>query len=437
MARNTLLWRSLAIGGSLALVLSACGSDDGDEETSETAEATEEATDDAAGGTSAGAGDGTLTLGTLLPETGSLAFLGPPEFAGVTLAVQEINEAGGVFGADVVQIDSDSGDTSSNIAQQSVDTLFSQNVDAIIGAASSSVSLSVIDKITGAGVVHMSPANTSPAFTTYDDNGLYFRTAPSDILQGRVLGDRILADGYANVAILALQDSYGEGLAGQVTETVESGGGTVVFSQFYDPKATDFSALLDEAASTNPDAVVVIGFDETATIIPQAVSRNFGPQDLPYYFVDGNLKNWGDEDPPPFDEGTLTGSRGTTPGAERPAEFEERLQEAYGPLTDFLYSAESYDAANVIAIAAVAADDDSGEAIAAELKGVSTEGTECTSFAECVELLEAGEDIDYVGVSGPVDFDDAGDQGAATIGIYEYGDDNNITAIDYVEGTLE
>ena len=176
MARNTLLWRSLAIGGSLALVLSACGSDDGDEETTETPEATEEATDDAA---AANTSDGTLTVGTLLPETGSLAFLGPPEFAGVTLAVQEINEAGGVLGNDVVQIDSDSGDTSSNIAQQSVDTLLSQNVDAIVGAASSSVSLSVIDKIVGAGVVQVSPANTSTAFTTYEDDGFYWRSDPA------------------------------------------------------------------------------------------------------------------------------------------------------------------------------------------------------------------------------------------------------------------
>jgi branched-chain amino acid transport system substrate-binding protein len=178
---------------------------------------------------------------------------------------------------------------------------------------------------------------------------------------------------------------------------------------------------------------VIIGFDETATIIPQAVSRNFGPQDVPFYFVDGNLKNWGDQ----IDSGVLTGSLGTTPGGERPAEFDERLQEAYGPLEDFLYAAESYDAVIVIALAAVAAGDDSGEAIAAELQGVSTEGTECTSFAECVELLESGEDIDYSGISGPVDFDDAGDQAAAIIGIYEYGDNNAPEPIDYVEGSLD
>ncbi|HET6665619.1 MAG TPA: ABC transporter substrate-binding protein, partial [Acidimicrobiales bacterium] len=130
------------------------------------------------------AGDGVLTIGTLLPETGSLAFLGPPEIAGVKVAIAEINEAGGFNGQPVVLVEGDSGDTSTDTATQTVTRELSQNVDAIIGAASSGVSLTVIDQVVGAGVTMFSPANTSKTLSTYDDNGLYFRTAPSDILQG-------------------------------------------------------------------------------------------------------------------------------------------------------------------------------------------------------------------------------------------------------------
>jgi branched-chain amino acid transport system substrate-binding protein len=429
MARSSNLWRSLAIGGSLALVLAACGG--GDEEDTAEPEATEEATQEAAGGTATG--DGKLTVGTLLPETGSLAFLGPPEFAGVTLAVQEINEAGGVIGQEVTQIDSDSGDTSTNIAQQSVDTLLSQDVDAVIGAASSSVTLSVIDKITGAGVIQVSPANTSTALSDYDDGGLYWRTAPSDVLQGRVLGDQVLSDGYGNVAILALQDAYGETLAEEATKAIEDGGGTVVFSEFYDPKSTDFSAILDSAKSASPDAVILIAFDETKTIIPQAVSRNFGPADVPYYFVDGNLADYSAD----FDPGTLTGVRGTLPGADTDEDFRARLAEAYGQeLTVFAYAAESYDATILVALAAEAAGDDSGESIASQMQAVSTEGTTCTTFAECRDLIADGEDIDYDGVSGPIEFAENGDPTAAFIGIYEYEDTNNYSPLDFVEGSL-
>ena len=87
-------------------------------------------------------------------------------------------------------IQGDSGDTTTDTANQTVDRLLSQNVDAIIGAASSGVTLTVIDKITGAGVVQFSPANTSKTLSDYPDKGLYFRTAPPDILQGAVLGER-------------------------------------------------------------------------------------------------------------------------------------------------------------------------------------------------------------------------------------------------------
>ena len=84
----------------------------------------------------------------------------------------------------------------------------------------------------------------------------------------------------------------------------------------------------------------------------------------------------------------------------------------------------------------MAAGDDSGEAIASQLQAVSTEGTECSAFAECVELLDAGEDIDYNGVSGKIEFDGNGDPTSASIGIYEYGDDNTFSPVDFIEGNV-
>ncbi|WP_201931479.1 ABC transporter substrate-binding protein [Nocardioides donggukensis] len=221
-------------------------------------------------------GDGVLTIGTLLPQSGDLAFLGPPEFAGVDLAVQEINEAGGVLGKPVKQVKADSGDGTPNIAPSETDKLLRGGADAIIGAASSSVSLSVIDRITGAGVVHFSPANTSTAFDTYADNGLYFRTAPSDVMQGSVMANLVLGDGYDNVALLVRQDSYGEALAENVTKFFEESGGTVVSTQLYDPNAASYSAEVSEIAGQDPDAVVLIAFDETKKIVPELIEAGLG-----------------------------------------------------------------------------------------------------------------------------------------------------------------
>lgn len=221
-------------------------------------------------------GDGTMVVGTLLPQSGDLAFLGPPEFAGVDLAVEEINKAGGVNGNPVKQVKADSGDGTPNIAPSETDKLLRGGADVIIGAASSSVSLSVIDKITQANVAMISPANTSTAFDNYDDKGLYFRTAPSDVLQGSVMANTVLQDGYDNVAILARQDSYGEALADNVKKFYEESGGKVVSFKLYDPNAANFSAEVNDLKAQDPDAIILISFDETKKIIPELVKAGLG-----------------------------------------------------------------------------------------------------------------------------------------------------------------
>jgi ABC-type branched-subunit amino acid transport system substrate-binding protein len=421
MIRPTPFWRSVAVLGVAGLVLTACGGDDGDDTTAEPKDDTSSSSAPAA------KGDGTLKIGTLLPQTGSLAFLGPPEFAGVDLALQDINDAGGVNGKPVEKVDSDSGDTSTDTASQSVDRLLSNDVDAVVGAASSSVSLSVIDKIVGAGVLQISPANTSDELTKYDDKGLYFRTAPPDVLQGRVLGDLILADGNSTVGILALQDSYGTGLADSTTQSITDGGGEVVETVVYDPKAASFSTEVGKIKAADPEAIAVIAFDETKKIIPEMVKQGIGPDAKKIYFVDGNLAGY-DKD---FPKGTLEGVKGTLPGVAATDEFKARLTDLKPDLTEFAYSPESYDATILVALAASAAGDDSGEAIASQMQAVSEGGTKCTSYKECLDLLKNDEDIDYDGVSGPVEFNDAGDPSEATIGIYQYGADNTYS---FVEG---
>jgi ABC-type branched-subunit amino acid transport system substrate-binding protein len=247
------------------------------------------------------AGDGKLVVGSILPQTGSLAFLGPPEFAGFDLAVQEINAGGGVLGQPMEGIPGDSGDATTDTANQTVDRLLSQNVDAIIGAASSGVSLTVIDKITGAGVVQFSPANTSDELSTYPDKGLYFRSAPPDLLQGGVVGGLIADDGQATVAILARNDSYGTGLAGTAKAALEEAGVEVVYDKVYDEKAQTFDAEVDEMVAADPDAILLIAFDEASRILTTMVEKGIGPTDKAVYGTDGFV---GDPVGEAFDAGT-------------------------------------------------------------------------------------------------------------------------------------
>ena len=420
MIRPTSVWRALAVLGAASLILAACGGDD-----DETA---------GGGGTATGtlpAGDGVLTMGTLLPQTGDLAFLGPPMFAGVHLAVKEINGAGGVLGQPVKEIDTDSGDDAPDIATPSVESLISQKADVVVGAAASGVSLNVIDKITGAGMVQFSPSNTSDKFTSYPDKGLYFRTAPPDVLQGRVLADLIASDGHQNLAIVARQDAYGTGLADNVDKFFTEGGGQVVAKEIYGTDTTNFASVVSKVKAAQPDAIALIAFDETKNIVPELVAQGLQNNKVPWYFVDGNLSN-----SYKFPRGTLNQVKGTLPGAESPAAFQQKLLSIDPSLKDFSYGPESYDAANLIALAAEAAKNDSGQAIASQLINVSKGGEKCNDFPSCKALLDQGKDIDYDGVSGPVEFNDVGDPATATIGIYQYGANNKYTNLDYLTGNI-
>jgi len=226
-----------------------------------------------------GNGQGPLKFGELLPLTGSLAFLGPPEVAGVQLAVNEINDAGGVLGAPVELVPGDSGDTSTNIASQTVASHQQAGVNAIIGAASSDVTKTVIDTVTQAGILMFSPANTSNSFTTYNDNGLYFRTAPPDLMQGQVLADLITKEGNQSVGILAQNGEYGTGLAQVIADNLKNAGlgDDVVKQVYYDPNASDFSDVVQQMVDLNPDAIAVIGFDESARIIQVMNEQGIGP----------------------------------------------------------------------------------------------------------------------------------------------------------------
>jgi ABC-type branched-subunit amino acid transport system substrate-binding protein len=150
------------------------------------------------------------------------------------------------------------------------------------------------------------------------------------------------------------------------------------------------------------------------------------------YFVDGNTANYSED----FDAGTLEGVKATYPGAELGDDFKQRLLKTNPKLKDFTYGPESYDATVSAALSAIAAKADSGKAIGSKMQDVTSGGEKCTEFKQCADLLAKGTDIDYDGVSGPIDLNSTGSPSAATIGIFQYGADNNYSNLDYVTGEI-
>ena len=362
-----------------------------------------------------------LHIGTLLPETGNLAVLSAPLVLAVDMAIRDINAAGGVNGEEVILTKGDSG-TDTDIANTTVDRLLIEDVDAIVGAAASAITNSVIEKVTSAGVTQCSPSNTAAGLGVGGDDGYYFRTAPSDDLQAPALADQVLYDGFTNVAIVSRADDYGVGFNRYFEPEIAAGGGTIVYNDTYPPEATNFDDVVQDVIAAGPDAVVIVAFEEGVQIIQTMVEQGAGPNVIQIYITDGMANFYLGELINPANPGIAEGIKGTQPSAAplTGAAFFPAAFAAFAPDVSPIFSAQAYDCAILIALAAEAAGSNNSADIAAQMVAVSRDGEKCSTFAECKDLLAIGADIDYEGASGYIDFLDVGEPSVGSYDIYEY-----------------
>jgi branched-chain amino acid transport system substrate-binding protein len=347
----------------------------------------------------------------------------------VQLAVREVNLAQ----IQTVQLYPGDSGTDPAVANNTADDLIADEVQGIVGAASSGISLSIIDKIVAAQIPMVSPSNTSPTFTDYDDGGFYFRTAATDALQGLVLGDAVTEQGGIDVAILFRSDDYGQSLANITQTQLESNGASVVASIALDPTGSTFTAQVQEAAASGADSVVLIAFEEGAKVIAQMTEAGIGPDVVNIFVPDGLASNDLWESVDPSDPSSVEGIRGTRPAPSANAEetFPDRFAE-FAPGVDEVFSSNAYDAAIILVLAALVAGTNDPTIFASQINDVTRGGTKCSSYVDCANLALAGEDIDYDGASGPLDFVDAGEPGTGSYDIFEFGADGSLVEIGFV-----
>ena len=376
-------------------------------------------------------GDGVLRIGTVFPTTGAQSYLGPGQAAGVEAAVREINQAGGVLGKPVEVFHRDSGDATTGTLEQSFADLQTKSIDVLIGPSSSVLEERLLPKVVAAGIPVISPAATSVRLSGVNQAGYLFRTIPSDALQGSALGATI-AGGKAKVALVYLDDGTGVAILGTLTASLKKSGGKLVTAQKYAADAKDFAPIIDAVKKAAPDAVVFVSpfaaMEQNKAIITQLSAAGFGGAKL--WLTSGNMADYSQALP----AGTLTGVNGILEGAEPDAAFTAKVKAADPAVSNFLYSAEAFDATVLAALAATVAHDDGGLSIANRLRDVSEGGIKCTSYGECLDVLKTQSDIDYDGVSGPIGFDKNGDPSPAHYGIYRYDAANRFARVSGVVG---
>lgn len=371
----------------------------------------------AACGGGSGEGEESLQYGYIFPETGDLSHLGPPQISAAKFALQEINAAGGVLDQELPGILA--GDEANDAAQanDAADRHIDEGVDVILGAASSGMTLAIIDKVTGAEIVQCSGSNTAPGLAEENASDYYFRTAPSDLLQGPVLAQEIAADGNQSVAVTYRADDYGEGLANSVADSLEQNGIEVKHNEGYDPNAPNFDSVVADIEGSGADAVVMVSFEEGVQIITGLLESGIDPDQM--YGTDGlNGENLA-ESVNANDLSAIDGLKGSAPGIGESG-FIKELQSFDEDLEVLQFAGQVYDCGIITALAAEQAESTDPTVFVDEVAAVSRDGTECTSFEECRGLIRDGEDIDYQGVSGPINFDEHGNVSEATFQVYGF-----------------
>ncbi|APX01354.1 ABC transporter substrate-binding protein [Arthrobacter sp. QXT-31] len=370
-------------------------------------------------------GDGTLRIGLILDNTGPQAFLNAAQLAAAKLAVQEINAAGGHKGRPVELLpEATGGDTAAQARE-----LVNAKADAVIGPTDSSRAPAAIDVLSKARITLISPANTAPELSSYKSGGYYFRTAASDIAQAPVLVKVAKDAGAKSLAVVYEDSSYGEELSAAVSAAAKAGGlDPVTLTGFKAGEAGQSAAAARDAA---PDAVVLIARDGAQGAIAELANAGLPGNKL--ILGDGAFRQYGSA----LGSKALEGARALVPGVFPSAHFQAELVAIDEGLKDMTFAAESYDAVNLAALAAAAAEDDAGASIAGALISVSggTSGsrasvspsgpaTVCSTYKDCLAAIRDGKAIDYDGESGPVRFDANGDVTAAKYMVFTYGADN-------------
>lgn len=362
--------------------------------------------------------DEVLRIGALLPLTGPGSSLGLTLQAAIDVAIDEINEAGGVSGRPVQLRVADEGADAATAAS-ALDDLVQAGVDAVVGPASSTIALTVLDTATRDGIVTCSPTASALALDDYPDDGLFFRTIPSDALQAEAIARAIDETGRGSVGLFYVDDAYGRPFADQVRQALAARSIIIESEVPFSSTDTDFTddVVTDEHLA-GVEVAAVIGDAEGGPRLVRALAETSTSTatDLPIIVNDTMRGDASAAALDGLDEIELARIFGVAPRAAIDdtafaAAFAERLPSSPG-----YFAVDAFDCVTLIALAAEAAGSSLPRELASRITGLTTGGTDCRTFADCAAVLEAGRNVDYDGPSGGLQL---GADGDANRGVYD------------------
>ncbi len=344
-----------------------------------------------------------IKIGVILGFTGPIESLTPQMAGGAELAMQEVSDSGLLLGgATVVSVRADSTCIDAGAATAAAERLVtSDGVKGIMGADCSGVTGAILQNVAlPNGMVMVSPSATSPGLShmNNEDNGLFFRTSPSDARQGQVMTEVLLEAGVNTVAVTYTNNDYGKGLADSFQQAYEAAGGTVTINAAHEDGKADYSAEVGALASAGGDRLVVAGYvDQGGSGIVRAAldSGAFDTFQFPDGMISAKLvENFGSE---------IDGSQGQhpAPSEELAARFTDLVGGAFDATSPF--APESYDAAALIMLAMQAAGSSDPADYKSHVMDVANapgEQIQSGELAKALQIIADGGDVDLVGATG-------------------------------------
>lgn len=360
--------------------------------------------------------DGVLTIGLLLPSSNPT--LGQGLIDAANIAVERINDAGGVLGRDVRVVEQDEG-LGAGTAAASIGALLesSVRVDAVIGPSSSLTALSELDTLVAAGIASCSPTATALALDDYPDDRLFFRTVPSDSLQAVAIADLAERTGVAEVAIVYIDDAYGRPFSTAVEEALVAGTRSVSRVEAYGFVRTDgdLANKAQEVADSGARVVILLaGAEDGAAFLEALDDTSFGS-------ITDVIANDALRDPSitqrieALDPALRVLVQGVAPQAQ--SNDPDRPFDPPG-----LFAAQAFDCVNLIALAAHSVDSDDPAEFASQIPALTVGGRVCSSFETCAALLDEPLDINYNGPDGITELLVVGDPARARFDVFSFDD---------------
>ena len=342
-----------------------------------------------------------IKIGIILGFTGPIESMTPDMGDGAELAMSEVSDSGALLGGSTVTpVRGDSTCIDSGAATAVAERqITSDGVKGIMGADCSGVTGAILANVALAnGMVMISPSATSPGLSTAEDNGLFFRTAPSDARQGVVMTEVLMEDGIKEVAVTYTNNDYGKGLADAFQAAFEAAGGTVTINASHEDGKADYSAEVGALAAAGGDRLVVAGYvDQGGSGVVRAAldAGAFETFHFPDGMITGKLvENFGSE---------IDGSTGQLPGTNSAgASTYQAMASAAGFDGSGAFSAESYDAAALIMLAMQSAGTSDPSVYKNHVMDVANAPglkVQPGQLGLALQALAAGVDIDYDGAS--------------------------------------